>query len=165
MPDDTIEKMVAQKNALLRWSAYEHEHTVRGADWYWALGIVAVSVAVTAILLDDFLFALLIVIAALTIALISRTPPDLAEFELSERGLRINGQLHRFGEIISFWVEEEGGARPLLLVDTTKLLSPNFVIPLEHVDHRLVRALLKEHVEEVPMKEPLYHKILEFFGF
>jgi len=155
---------MANRNFVMRWNAYEHEHVQRGADWYWALGIVTISVAITAILLDDFLFALLVIVAAFTIALLARTPPDMAEFELSERGLRINEQLHRFDEIISFWVEEEKGTRPLLLIDTVKFLAPNFVIPLEHVDHRLVRSFLKEHVEEVPMREPLYHKILEFLG-
>ena len=44
-------------------------------------------------------------------------------------------------------------------------MSPNLVIPLEGVDHEEVRAYLRERVDEVPMKEPLAHKILEFFGF
>lgn len=153
------------EHTTLRWSAYEHEHIERGSDWYWALGIVAVCVAVTAILLHDFLFAVLILVAAATIALHSQTAPDISNFELSDRGIRINGVMHRFDQIISFWVDDEHhSGRPLLLVDTTKFMSPNLIIPIEHIDHRLVRAYLVERCEETHMKEPLTHKIFEFLG-
>ena len=153
------------QNIVLRWSAYEHEHIERGSDWYWALGVVAVSIAVTSILFHDFLFAILILIAAATIAILSREAPDIAQFEISDRGVRINGTLHRYREIIAFWVEDEHPHhRPLLLIDTTKFLSPNLIIPIEHIDPAQVRAYLKERSEEKHMKEPLAHKILEFVG-
>lgn len=156
MPPDT--------HTTLRWSAYEHEHIERGRDWYWALGIVSLSVAITSVLLGDPLFAVVVVLAAIVIAMLSRTPPDIATFELSDRGIRINNRLHRYDHIISFWVEDEHNGRPLLLVDTTKFLSPNLIIPIEHIDPHLVRAYLKERADEVPMREPLAHKILEFIG-
>jgi len=151
------------QHVVLRWSAYEHEHVERGSDWYWALGIVAVSAALTSILFDDFLFAVLILLAAVVLVLLSRTPPESTTFEISERGIRVGASLHRFDEVISFWVEDESG-KPHLLVDTTKFMAPNLIIPIEHIDPNLVRAYLKEHAEEVPMKEPVSHKILEFFG-
>lgn len=149
---------------VLRWSAYEHEHIERGSDWYLALAIVAISIAITSILLHNFLFAILIIAAAVTLGLLARTPPDIAHFELSDKGIRIDDVLHRYKEIVSFWVEEEHVERPLLLVDTTKVMSPNLIIPIEDIDPALVRAYLKERVEEVHMKEPLPHKILEYLG-
>ncbi len=154
-----------EEHAILRWNAYEHEHIERGTDWYWALGIVAISIAITSILLRDFLFSLVILVAASAIALLSRTPPEMSHFELSERGLRVNGRLHRFGEIISFWVEEDHKkGRPLLLIDTVKFLSPNLIIPIEHVEPRLIRAFLSERCNEVPMQEPLSHRIFDFLN-
>src|SRR3989344_4411043 len=66
--------------------------------------------------------------------------------------------------MISFWVEDEHDDRPLLLVDTTKIMSPNLIIPIEEIDPSLVRAFLQEYAEEKHMKEPLAHKILEFLG-
>lgn len=147
----------------LRWSAYEHEHIERSSDWFWALGIIAISVALVSILFHNFFFAVVIVIAAAILAMIANVPPDLIEFELSDRGIRTGDTLHRFEEVISFWVEEETD-RPLLLVDTTKIMAPNLIIPLEHVDPRMVRAFMQERATEARMKEPLSHKVLEFFG-
>ena len=151
-------------NPALRWSAYEHDHIERGSDWYWALGVVALSIAITAIILHDLLFGILVILAAITLGLLARTPPELAHFEISERGIRVNGTLHRWDHIISFWVEDEHDDRPLLLVDTTKIMSPNLIIPIEEIDPSLVRAFLHEYAEEKHMKEPLAHKILEFLG-
>ncbi len=153
-----------QSRVILRWNAYEHEHIERGSDWFWALGIVAVSIAIVSILFHDILFSALILIAAITIAILAVHPPELVEFEVSERGIRVAGKLHRYDEIISFWVEDEHDGRPLLLVDTIKFMHPNIIIPIEHIDPHTVRAYLKQHTEEVHMKEPVAHKILEFFG-
>lgn len=153
-----------EHGTVLRWSAYEHEHVERSSDWYWALGVVAVSVAVTSVLFRDFFFAVLILLAAATLALMARRPSDIAEFELSDKGVRINGKLHRYDEVLAFWVEDDHHGRPHLLIDTTKWLSPNLVLPIEHIDPALVRAYLKERVEERFMKESPAHRILEFFG-
>lgn len=149
----------------LRWQAYEHEHFERSADWYWALGIAAVCLAIIAILFHDTLFGLLIVIAAATMALHTREAPPLSHFELSDRGIRVDDTLHRWDDVISFWVEEDNDAAPTLLVDTTKFLSPNLIIPLNDVDPAAVRELMLARSTEVPMREPLAHKIFETLGF
>jgi|SRR3989338_2456985 len=149
----------------LRWSAYEHEHIERGSDWYWALGIVAICAALTSVLFSNVLFAIVLIVAAFTIGLIARTPPRLIEFEISDRGIRVAGTLHRYDHIIAFWVEDEHEHMPpLLLVDTTKFMSPNLIIPIEDIDPAEVREFLQQRAEERPMKEPVSHKILEFFG-
>ena len=155
---------MAEEGSVLRWSAYEHEHVERGSDWFWALGIIAVCAALTSILFHNFFFAVLILLAAGTLGMLANVPPDLVEFEISDRGIRIGDTLHRYEEVISFWVEDEKGPRPTLLIDTVKPLAPNFIIPIHDVDPHVVRLFLREHAEEVPMREPLAHKLLEFFG-
>ncbi|MBI2030553.1 hypothetical protein HYT05_02945 [Candidatus Kaiserbacteria bacterium] len=149
----------------LRWTAYEHETIERTADWYWALGIVTFSVVVISLLLHNALFAVIMVLAAFTMILLARTPPQLVSFEISDRGIRTGKILHRYNEILSFWVEDETDDRPVLLIDTTKWMAPNLIIPIEHVDPALVRAYLQERCTEKHMQEPWSHKVLEFFGF
>jgi hypothetical protein len=156
--------MPESDSASLRWSAYEHEHIERGSDWFWALGIIAISAALTSILFSNILFAILIILAATTIGLIARHPPEIHEFELSEKGVRTGKTFHSYDSIISFWVDDELD-EPLLLVDTTAFMAPNLVIPIGDVEPEVIREYLRERVEEVPMKEPLAHKILELFGF
>src|SRR5262249_11484116 len=125
---------MAEEGTILRWSAYEHEHIERGSDWFWALGIAAVCIAITAALFHDTLFGIVVLLAAATIALHAKQPPELMEFEVSEKGVRIGGTLHRFEEIIGFWVEDEHASPPLLLIDTPKFMAPNFIIPIVDVE-------------------------------
>ena len=156
MPDAQI--------GTLRWEAYEHEHIERGSDWFWALGIIAACAGVTSIIFGNFLFALVIFVAAFTIGLIAKQPPELHEFEIGPKGIRIGNDLHAYDSIIAFWVDDEL-EEPLLLVDTTKFMTPNLVIPVGDMDPEEVREYLRAHTEEVRMQEPIAHKILEFFGF
>lgn len=151
-------------NTTIRWQAHEHAHIERGSDWYWGLGIAAVCLAVTAILLHNALFGLLIVVAAITLALHAREAPPLHTFEISERGVRVDDTLHHWDDILSFWIEEDNDEGPTLLVDTTKMLSPNLVISLEDVSIGDVRRLMVARCTEVPMREPVAHKILESLG-
>jgi len=153
-----------QDSAPIRWQAYEHEHIERGSDWFWALGIIAVCAALISALFGNALFGVLLLVAAVTLGLLAKTTPSLIEFEISDRGIRVGDTMHRYEEIISFWVEEHDVNPPILLIDTVKWLSPNFVIPIEHVDPKTVRTFLAERVDEVPMKESAAHKVLEFFG-
>lgn len=156
--------MTEDISAPLRWSAYEHEHIERGSDWFWALGIIAVSAALTSILLGNVLFAVLIVVAAATIGLIASHPPQLHEFELTDKGIRTGVTMHPYENIISFWVDEEVD-EPVLLIDTIAFMAPNLVIPLGDTNPESVREYLRQYAQEVPMKEPLAHKVMEFFGF
>ena len=133
-------------------------------NWYWALGIVAVCVALISVLFGNLLFGIIILVAAFTLALLAQTPPPLVEFHITERGIRINERMHRFEDCIAFWVEDHDADPPLLLVDTTQWMSPNLVIPLVDIDPYEVRAFLSRKIEERPMKEPVAHKILEAFG-
>ncbi len=156
--------MPDEGTGTLRWMAYEHEHIERGSDWFWALGVIAVSAALTSILFGNVLFALLILVAAVTIGLIAKKPPEMHEFEISEKGIRTGKNFHPYDSVISFWVDEEL-EKPLLLVDTVTFMTPNLIIPIGDMHPDDLRAALRPHAEEVPMKEPFAHKILEFFGF
>lgn len=156
--------MYRMTSVPIRWHAHEHEHVERGRDWFAALGIAAACFALISIILGNFLFGLLILVAAGTLAILAKSPPPLMEFEISDRGIRTGETMHRYEEILAFWVEDHDADPPILLVDTTKWMSPNLVIPLGGADAKQVRAFLAERTKETPMKEPVSHKILEFFG-
>ncbi len=149
----------------LRWHAQEYEHIERAPDWYWALGVVALCLALVSVLFSDYLFAIIIIIAAFTFALMSRTAPPVVEIILTERGIRIGHAMLKYEDIIAFWVEDHDITQPIILIDTIKLMSPNIIIPIkENIDPHQVRTFLAAHIEQRPMKEPIHHKILEFFG-
>ncbi len=149
-------------SAPILWSAPEHEHRERTGDWFLAFGIIVLATAATSILFGNVLFALLIIAAGVTLGLIARRDPQILAFEISDKGIRTGSEFHPYEEILSFWITDE--LHPQLLVDTTRVLSPNLIIPLHGTDPEKVRARLARHVEQVPMKEPIAHRLLETLG-
>lgn len=138
------------EKALFEWRGREHDYNPKSADWYWALGIVAVSGVIAAILFGSYLVATLILVAAVALALHAAKEPSLHHFRLVERGIFVGEEFHPFEEMTSFSVLEdiEGKFPPVLSVKTTHWFFPHLVIPLEGVDVDLVYAYFLHHVNE-----------------
>jgi hypothetical protein len=153
-----------QTSSPITWSGPDHEHQTKTSDWYWALGTIAVSCAVTAMIFGNILFAVLILAAATTLGIVASREPRIVEFVLNEKGLLAGDTFHSFDEIQAFWVDTER-EEPVLLIDTTRVMTPHLFIPLNHVDPEDIRSFLSRRVPEEYLQEPFSHKLFEFFGF
>lgn len=151
----------------ISWQDFEHDHNEKSGDWFWALGIIALSGAITAILFEDVLFALFIFIGAFTIALFAARRPHLVHFEINRRGITIDDTLYPFSTLESFWIDEdeEDGDIATLIVRSQRFFMPYIIIPLREPSQEHVRELLLEKLEEEEMYEPISYRIFEFFGF
>ncbi|MEX0652468.1 MAG: hypothetical protein WD509_02970 [Candidatus Paceibacterota bacterium] len=150
----------------IRWQGYEYTHHEKSGDWFWALGIIALSSAITAIIFKNILFALLILIGAFTLALFASKKPHLNHFEITRRGVTINNTLYSFSSLESFWIDEDEHGHHTLLLKSQHLLTPFIIIPLHtDADPEDVRNLLLTKLEEEELEEPVLHRVLEFFGF
>lgn len=138
------------REAILEWRGREYDHNPKSADWYWALGIIAVAGTVATILFGNYLLAVLIIIATTSLALHAAKQPPLHRFRLVEQGIVIGDELHPFTRMTSFSVLEdiEGTLPPMISIKTESWLSPHLVIPLEGVDVDVVYAYFLHHVDE-----------------
>ena len=150
----------------ISWQGYEYTHHEKSSDWFWVLGIVALSSAVTAIVFKNILFSLLILIGAFTIALFAAKKPHLIHFEINRRGVAIDDALHLFTTLESFWIDEDEHEHHTLILKSQRIMTPYIIIPLgESVEFESLRNVLLTKLEEEELYEPISHKILEFFGF
>ncbi|NQV93095.1 hypothetical protein HQ403_01195 [Candidatus Kaiserbacteria bacterium] len=153
-------------NDTISWQGYEYTHHEKSSDWFWALGIVALSSAITAIIFKNILFALLLLIGAFTVALFAAKRPHLIHFEITRRGVTIDDALYPFSTLESFWIDEDEHGHHSLILKSQRLIMPYVVIPLdESVQFEDIRNILLIKLEEEEMQEPTSHKIFEFFGF
>ncbi len=152
---------------LLEWEGREYDHTPKSADWYWVLGILATAGAVASVLFDNYLFAILIIAAAASIALHAAKQPPLHKFKLVENGLVIGNDLHPFDQMISFSVLEDidGELPPLLSIKNHTWFSPHLVIPLEGVNADAVYAYFLHHVDEIEHTHSLTDLVAVWLGF
>lgn len=150
-------------STTLSWEGQEHVHHERTRDWYWALGVVAISSAATSVLLGNVLFGVLIIIAGVTLGLIAHHPPKLVTFTFLEKGLMVDEELYPFDTMKAFWIST--GEKPTLLIDTPRFFTPDLVIPVPEELVEDVRKTLRMHTEEKELHEPLPYKIMEALGF
>lgn len=146
------------------WEAPEHTHIEKTQDWFWLLGIIAVTGAVVAIVFGNTLFGLVIVLGAVTMALVGVKPPRVISFEVSGRGIRIEDTLYPYATLHSFYLDEESPA-PQLILKSKKLFVSLIIVPIpaEYADH--IDTLLAERLPEEHLEEPLSHQLLEYLGF
>ncbi len=155
------------RNALLEWKGREYDHNPKSTDWYWALGIVAVAAAVAAVLFGNLLLAVLIVIAAASLALHAAKEPPVHRFRLVEQGIVIGEELHTFERMVSFSVLEDvqGELAPMLSIKTESWLSPHLIIPLDGVDADAIYAYFLQHVDEDEHRHTLTDLVAAWLGF
>lgn len=155
------------RNTLIAWEGKEYEHNPKSADWYWALGIIATAAIIATVLFGNILLALLILVAAGTIALQAAKHPRTHSFELTEQGLVIGNDLHSFERMLSFSVLEdiEGKFPPVLSIKTESVFSPHLVVPLEGVDADAVYAFFLEHVDEGEHHHTFPDLVAAWLGF
>ena len=151
----------------IRWSGFEFEYREKTADWFWAVGIIVVSLAVIAIIYDNALFGVFIAIAGVMLIMTGRKEPRILDYELTEKGLLINDTLYPHIHFYSFWVAESKYAAPKLLLRTDKWTNPVLAITIEtdYVDADRVRDFLLDYVPEEKIEESLSLKVMEFLGF
>jgi len=110
--------METRKN--IAWQAFEYQHRERGGDWFWVTGIVAVSLAITAILFKNFLFGVLIIIAAFALMLQAARKPRLVQFILNQTGIAAGNVAHPFSLLESFWIDDANPNDTRLLLKSSR---------------------------------------------
>lgn len=157
---------MAQK-VLFEWEGREYDRSLKSADWYWALGIIAVSGVVASALFGNYLLALLIIIAAAALALHAAKEPPLHRFRLVEQGVVIGNELHPFENMISFSILEDvdGTLPPILSIKNESWFSPHLVIPLSGVDADAVYEYFLQHVDEAEHKHSVSDLVAAWLGF
>lgn len=150
----------------IRWIGYEYEHKEKTADWFWAISIIAICFSAIAIIYSNVLFGIFIIIASITMMLLSKNKPRVIEYVLSPKGIIIDNKLHLYSNLRSFWVETHNRSIPTIFIKTKHNLHGLFIIPLETdaADPHDIRDYLLQALTEEHIYEPLSHRFMKFLG-
>ena len=147
------------------WEAPEYYHTDKGSDWYWALSIVAGCGAIAAFFFGNFLFAILILVAAATVTLQTGRVPEDIPFMVGSRGVRVGDRLFTYSNLESYRIDEENERYPQLLLKSKQFHVPLIVIPIPEEKVQDIEELVRDRLPEEDLEESIAHKVLELIGF
>ena len=150
----------------IKWKAEEYEYVPKNRDWFWALGIIALSTSVASFIFGNYLFAVFILISAGAIGFSAAKKPDIINYEISEDGIVIKKTLFPYSQVKGFSVDiDVKNQKRKLLFLSDRFFMPIISIPLGDADEERVRSMLLEYSEEMHITEPLTQKFMEYIGF
>lgn len=151
----------------IRWDSYEFKYREKTRDWFWLVGIITVSSALIFMIFDNVLFGIFILIAGFILMYSSQRKPYIIEFELTNKGVIIGGQMLPFRNIYSFFIFNDKVSPPKLLLKTNRKIAPIVVVPIEtdYVDAETIHDFLIHFLPEEEMHESLSHRLFESLGF
>ena len=152
------------ENLPLVWQAPEYHHYQRSNDWFWAVGVITISIAILAFVFGNALFGILILLSASILIFFVIREPENVTYEINKRGVMINKELHPYLTLESFWIETRTGD-PKIILKSKKMVMPYIIIPIHNDDVDEMAAVLSEFLEEKEAQEPNSHKIMEYLGF
>ena len=148
----------------LTWEAPEYHHYERSPDWFWAVGIIVICVAILAFIYDNALFGILIILSAAILVFYVRREPDLINYEINQRGIVVGKDLYPYPTLESFWIETRTGD-PKMILKSKKATLPYIIIPVHDESVDDIGDTLREFIDEKEMQEPTSHKVMEYLGF
>lgn len=156
----------AAQGQNIAWIVHTHEHQERSVDWFWALGLLAVAGAALSIFFGNVLLAAILLIGAGSIGTLAARGPRTHWVRVDSRGISLDGTLHPYSSLHTFWVEPVTDGRVgSLLVTTRAPLHPQLVIPLVEASRgSAVRTYLKRYMEEEEQHAHLGEHVSKLLG-
>ncbi|MDR3547213.1 MAG: hypothetical protein P4M11_02860 [Candidatus Pacebacteria bacterium] len=149
--------------AIFEWHAKEYASEEKSADWFWALGIVAVGLMIVSVLFNDVLLAVVIAAAAVTVSLAAAKRPRIHRFAVVENGIMVDNHLYEFENMLHFSVLEyvDPTILPALSIKTKHLLASHLLIPIADHDPVRIYEYISLHLPEGKHDESVIDRVID----
>jgi hypothetical protein len=147
---------------IMKWQAREGEYRPKGNSWYIGVGIVAIGLAVAAVIIQNYLFALISVLGGFAVMVVGSRRPARKTYALYERHIAVGTDIIPYEKVSRFAIREDD---PRELVLELKNLIGVAAVPLGNADHRRIRMELKNRdIEEVEKLDVFVGKVANWIG-
>lgn len=149
----------------IKWSAPEYEFHEKTPEWYWALGIITAALVLAAVILHNFLFAVLVVLAGFSVGLYGTRRPRTILHEINSGGILAGNKNFNYEHIDHFWINYDPPAKKELILESKKTFSTHTVILLGNADPEQIRRYLLQYLKEKKIEESLVAVIARVLKF
>ena len=140
---------------IISWDIEEYERYERGFGWYLVAGLINIAFVVYAFYSNNFLFAVIVVMASFVIILHDSGEPNEVNFSIAYDGIAVGGKFYDFNEIKNFSIvyKPNQDLKKLYFEFKTPIRN-RLSIPLYDQDPLIIREnLLKYLVEDLERKD------------
>jgi hypothetical protein len=151
-----------ENRVLITWQARDEATPKKESAWYWTVGIVSIGVTIAALIIQNYLFALICLLAGFTIMIVGSRAPKRHTYTLTDKGFMIGRELIPYHSIRKFAIFEHDPMK--LTIETTSIVG-SLTAPLHDVDHRAIRTeLLNRNIDEVESLDFYVERVARAIG-
>jgi len=144
---DFEDQLIDAQDAFV-WETPEHERHDRGSKWYVVMGAVALLFVAYAIWTTNYLFALIVLLLAITIILIGNEKPRKILVQVGHHGLVLDGHFISYEDLEHFAIIYQPPMIKTLYLYPKNSVLPRYRIYLGDQDPVGVRDHLRRYVAE-----------------
>lgn len=138
---------------IFSWMVDEYERHERGPLWYALAFIFGVGLILYAMVSQNFLFAIIIIMSGVIIGLSTLREPRKIQFLLTTRGVGLGSEFTSYKQLRSFWILYEPPYTKDLYLDFRNPITPHLKVSLSDQDPLEVRSTLLEFLHEELSRE------------
>lgn len=159
------EKNTDRGEILAKWNFPEFERPQRSKTWYFVAILITLLLLIYAILTVNFLFAVIIVIATITLITKYQRKADQVTFIITEDGVELEERFHAWETIKDFYIIYKPPEVTSLFINFRAITKPRLTIPLQNQNPVEVKKILSEYIDEDLDKEeePFSEAFSRFF--
>ncbi len=147
------------------WEAPEFKESEKEKSWFVMPLIIAIIFAAFAVITENFLFLILIILSFIVFYNYAKKSPRLIRFKINEKGIEVDGIIHEYGDLRSFWIFYDPPLEKILSIRSKKRLLPYIRIPLDKENPAEIRSFLLKFLPEKKHKESIIDIWMKKIGF
>jgi len=152
MPEKLSEQTLTG-DIMTEWNVVEYEQHIRGTLWHVLTISIGIILVIYALATDNFLFAIIIILAAIILFLQSAVEPENVYFAITDLGVILGNRFYNFNEFRAFYIIYTEEVQTLFL-DTKSAVRPDLRVPIaEGKDIMEIREELQSVLSEDLEKE------------
>ena len=149
----------------INWHAPEYKHREKSSEWFWAFGIISISLIVASLIVMNITLAIILILGSFSLMMFAARKPLDVKIEINNKGIIIGNDFYPYKNLNSFGIEYyEDHALLKKKKKKTFMHQISFIIDEEQVDPEYVKEYLKNFLEEEDHTESIVYKISERIG-
>jgi hypothetical protein len=145
---------------LHNWQFPERQEYERGRLWYIIAGLIVATLLIYALLTQNFLFALMIILFAVVVLFSHARGPAIFDFTVTDKGLAVNSRLYAYDELQSFWIIDEPTVKKLYFSFQSSMRPPLAVFITEQNPEDIRQTLRNYLPEDTEQKDELLSDLI-----
>jgi len=147
------------------WMAPEFEKKEKTGSWFIVPAIITIALGIFALLTDSILFMIAIVLAFFVFYIYAKKEPRIIKFKIDEKGIEVDGKLHEFGDLRSFWIFYDPPLEKTLSLRSKKSFFPYIRLTIANENPTEIRKFLLNFLPEKRHQESIIDIWMKRIGF